>query len=106
MGTTFTFKLALAFTALWAPLYLNMRASHADQFGDSRWCHVENKGDIVSWDCDYESIEECQPVIVTGGGYCAINPYWQPNPPQSESTTETDTTPAQGPVPIPRPKPH
>jgi hypothetical protein len=102
---TFTFILALA--AAVAALCLNIRASHADQNGDSRWCHVTDKGDVMSRDCDYESIDECQPAIVNGGGgYCAINPYWHPNPPQSESTSETDTTPAQAAVPIPRPKPH
>jgi hypothetical protein len=55
---------------------------------------------------DYDSVDECQPAIVTGGGgYCAINPYWHPNPSESESTA-TDTTPAQAAVPIPKPKPH
>jgi hypothetical protein len=100
----FTFILALA--AAVAALCIHIRASHAYQTGDSHWCHVTDRGDVISWDCDYDSNDECQPAIVTGGGgYCAINPYWHPNPPQSESTS-TDTTPAQAAVPIPRPKPH
>ena len=60
---TFTFILALA--AAVAALCLNIRASHADQNGDSRWCHVTNKGNVMSWDCDYESIDECQPASLT-----------------------------------------
>jgi Protein of unknown function (DUF3551) len=101
----FTFILALA--AAVAALCLNMRASHAYQSGDSRWCHVTDKGDVIGWDCDYDSIDECQPAIVNGGGgYCSLNPSWQPDAPQSESAPAADTTPAQAAVPIPRPKPH
>jgi hypothetical protein len=77
---TVTFKLTLALTAVAAALCLITRASHADQNGDSRWCHVVNKGDVMSWDCEYDTIEECQPAIVNGGGYCAMNPYWHPDP--------------------------
>jgi hypothetical protein len=46
---------------------------------------VTDKGDVISWDCDYDSIDECQPAIVGGGGYCALNPSWHPDPSQSES---------------------
>jgi len=100
---TFTFTLALA--AAVAALCLTIQATHADQNGDSHWCHVTNKGDVMSWDCDYDSINECQPAIVNGGGgYCAINPSWHSDPPQSESAPAADTIPAQ--APIPRPKPH
>ena len=64
-----------------------------------------NKGDVMSWDCDYDGINECQPAIVNGGGgYCAINPSWHSDPPQSENAPAADTIPAQ--APIPRPKPH
>jgi hypothetical protein len=98
-----TFILALA--AAVAALCLSIRVSRAYQTGDSRWCHVTDIGDVIHWDCeDYDTIDECQPAIVTGGGYCAINPSWHPDPSQSESAPVTDTTPAV--VPIPKPKPH
>ena len=101
---TFTFILALA--AALAALYLSIGVSRAYQTGDTRWCHVTDKGDVISWDCDYDSIDECQSAIVSGGGYCAINPSWHPDPSQSESSPVTDTTPALAVVPIPKPKPH
>jgi hypothetical protein len=100
-----TFILALA--AAVAVLCVNVRSSRAYQTGDSRWCHVADKGDIIGWDCDYDSIDDCQPAIVNGGGgYCALNPSWHPEPSQSESAPSEDTTPLQTAVPIPRPKPH
>ena len=101
---TFTFKSALIFAALAGALCTNMPASQADQQGDSQWCHVTNKGDSMTWICEHDTIDECQPDIVNGGGFCTINPYWHPNPPQSESAA-ADMTPAQAAVPIPRPKP-
>ena len=101
----FTFILAL--TAAVAALCLNTRESHAYQTGDSHWCHVTDKGDIMGWDCDYDSIDDCQPTIVNGGGgWCAINPTWHPDPSQSESVPMTDTIPALAVIPIPKPKPH
>jgi hypothetical protein len=74
------FQIGAWLTVLATALYLSTRASYADQYGDSRWCHVENKGDVMSWDCEYDTIEECQPVIANGGGFCAMNPYWHPDP--------------------------
>ena len=104
---TVTFIL-LALAATVAALCISERASRAYQTGDSRWCHVTNiGGDADHWDCeDYDSIDDCQPAIVTGGGYCAINPSWHPDPSQSESAPVTETTPALAVVPIPKPKPH
>jgi hypothetical protein len=100
------FNLIFASTAAVMALCLNIPASIAFQTGDSHWCHVQDKGDIMSWDCDYDSIDECQPVIVNGGGgWCSINPTWHPEPQQSESAPAADTVPAQA-VPIPRPRPH
>jgi len=101
-----TFILALA-TAV-AALCLNIRASHAYQVGDSRWCHVADRaGDTMTWDCDYDSIDDCQPAIVNGGGgFCALNPGWRPDPAQSESAPAEDTILPLAVVPIPKPKPH
>jgi hypothetical protein len=34
-------------------------------------------------DCEYDTIEECTPAVLTGNrGYCAMNPYWRPAPDQ------------------------
>ena len=53
---------------------------------------MTDRGDVVSWDCDYDSVDECQPAIVTGGGgYCAINPYWHPTPAEREHRDRHDT---------------
>jgi Protein of unknown function (DUF3551) len=74
-------KLVFAFVAVAGALSINMRASHADSFGDSRWCAVTNKGgDVMTWDCEYDSSDECASAIASSGGYCAINPYWRPDP--------------------------
>jgi hypothetical protein len=71
--------LALAAFATVA-LCITMRASHADSLGDSRWCAVTNKGDVMTWDCEYDSSDECASAIVGTGGYCTMNPYWRPDP--------------------------
>jgi hypothetical protein len=42
-----------------ATLCINIRASHAYQTGDSHWCPVTDRGDVISWDCDYDSNDEC-----------------------------------------------
>jgi len=74
-------KLVFVFAAFAAALCLNVRAGHADSNGDSQWCAVTNKGDVMTWDCEYDSSDECGSAIVGSGGYCALNPYWRPNPP-------------------------
>jgi len=63
-----------------AMLCTDTPASYADSFGDSRWCAVTNKGDVMTWDCEYDSSDECASAIVGSGGYCAVNPYWRPDP--------------------------
>jgi hypothetical protein len=73
-------KLALFFAAVAGMLAADMRASLAYQSGDSQWCAVTNKGDVMAWDCEYDSSDECASAIAGSGGYCAINPYWHPDP--------------------------
>lgn len=65
-----------------AALCLDADPSHAGMYGDSRWCAVTNQGtDAFQWDCEYDTIEECTPAVLTGNrGYCAMNPYWRPAP--------------------------
>jgi hypothetical protein len=79
---TLALKLALFFAAAAGALGANVRTSLAYQSGDSRWCAVVNKGgDVMGWDCEYDSSEECAAAIAgSGGAYCAVNPYWQPSP--------------------------
>ena len=71
---------AFAFAALMVALCFFMRASHAYQTGDSRWCAVTNKVDSLQWDCEYDTSEECAAAIAGTGGYGAINPLWRPDP--------------------------
>ena len=74
-------RLALAFAALMVALCFYMRASHAYQTGDSRWCAVTNKGaDTMQWNCEYDTSGECAAAIAGTGGFCAINPLWRPDP--------------------------
>jgi hypothetical protein len=74
-------RLAFGFAALMVAVFFYMRASHAYQTGDSRWCAVTNKGaDSMQWDCEYDTSEECASAIASTGGFCAINPLWRPDP--------------------------
>jgi hypothetical protein len=75
-------KLIFAAAVLGAALCFNMPASHAGYYGNSRWCAVTDQGaDVISWSCEYDTLEDCRPAIVSGSrGYCALNPYWNPDP--------------------------
>jgi Protein of unknown function (DUF3551) len=75
-------KLTFAVAAVAAALCLDAGPSHAGMYGNSRWCAVTDQGaDVLSWDCEYDTIEECTPAVLTGNrGYCAMNPYWRPAP--------------------------
>jgi hypothetical protein len=77
-------KLTFAVATVAAALCLDAGVSHAGMYGDSRWCAVTNQGtDALSWDCEYDTIEDCTPAVLTGNrGYCAMNPYWRPAPDQ------------------------
>jgi Protein of unknown function (DUF3551) len=72
---TFVLALALFFAVFAAALVADVRASLAYQSGDSQWCTVTDKGDLMAWECEYDSNEECAAAIASTGGYCAINPY-------------------------------
>src|SRR5215471_13089627 len=77
-------KLTFAVTVVAAALCLDPGTSHAGMYGNSRWCAVTNQGtDAFQWDCEYDSIEDCMPAVLTGNrGFCAINPYWRAAPDQ------------------------
>ena len=59
--------------------------SRAGTYGDEKWCAVTNTGgDAMDWDCEYDSVADCEPAVTQGNrGFCAINPYYQPPPPGS-----------------------
>jgi hypothetical protein len=84
-------KLIFAAAVLGAALcFFNVPAGHAGYYGDARWCAVTDQGaDVISWDCEYDSLEECRPSISSGGthGYCGQNPYWRPEPTNSGAPT-------------------
>ena len=78
-------KLVLAVAAVTAAVCFAPGASHAGMYGNSRWCAVSNQGsDALNWDCEYDTIEDCTPAVLTGNrGYCALNPYWRAAPDQN-----------------------
>lgn len=55
-------------------------AAGAGGFYEAPWCAVINLGfGDVQWDCEYRSIEECQPHVIAGNrGFCNINPRFVP----------------------------
>jgi hypothetical protein len=71
----------VAFVA--AALLLRVPASQAGNYGDEKWCAVTNEGgDVMNWDCEYDSVVDCEPAVVQASrGFCAINPYYRPPQP-------------------------
>src|SRR5215470_3627436 len=53
-------KLTFAVATVAAAPCLDAGPSHAGMYGNSRWCAVTDQGaDVLSWDCEYDTIEEC-----------------------------------------------
>jgi hypothetical protein len=77
-------KLTIVVAVAAAALCFDAGPSHAGMYDNSRWCAVTNQGtDALSWDCEYDTIEDCTPAVINGNrGFCAINPYWRANPDQ------------------------
>jgi hypothetical protein len=76
---TFT-GLLTATAALAAAMALEVPVSQAQSYGDARWCAVTDHGTgEVVWDCEYQTIEQCQPQVIAGNrGSCNLNPRWSP----------------------------
>jgi hypothetical protein len=77
-------RLTFVTAALAAALALATMPSRAATWGHAKWCVVADEGaGNLSWECVYDTAEECQPFIVAGNrGFCALNPYWKvPNQP-------------------------
>jgi Protein of unknown function (DUF3551) len=78
----------IAAAAVTTALSFGAPAAQAGTFGNAPWCAVQNLGvgDMV-WDCEYRSVEECQPQVIAGNrGFCNLNPYF--------------VAPAYGPAPL------
>jgi len=70
-------RIAIAFAAVAAALCCNISPSHA-LTGNAPWCAVVNVGTgEVVWQCDYQTVEQCQPNVIAGNrGFCNHNPYY------------------------------
>jgi hypothetical protein len=50
-------------------------------YGDAPWCAVINIGKGVTWDCQYQTAEQCIPNVIAGNrGFCNLNPDPRPTP--------------------------
>jgi hypothetical protein len=56
-------KLALVVAAAVGILGVNVQPSLAYQTGDSRWCAVINRGDVISWGREYDSNDDCAAAV-------------------------------------------
>jgi hypothetical protein len=67
-------RLMLVVAVSTAALCLNVPLSWAFEHGP--WCAVVNLGDGNRyWDCQYNSLEECVPNVLSGNrGFCNVNP--------------------------------
>jgi len=79
-------KLIIAAAAFAVVLCCGIPASRAGSYGDEKWCAVTNDGDRMTWDCEFETVDDCSPAVLGGNrGFCAINPYWHPPEPSTNS---------------------
>ena len=71
-------RVLLAAAYFIAALALGQNPSRADD--RAPWCAVISVGDgAVVWDCQYNSIEECRPNVISGNrGFCNHNPRYEP----------------------------
>lgn len=69
-------RLILAAMALSAVLVAGGRPADAGQ--GAPWCAVTPEGTDFHWDCEFWSVEACQPHVIAGNrGYCNQNPYYR-----------------------------
>lgn len=79
-------KALLAAAALAAAFSFHAVPAMAGTIGNAPWCAVQDlgTGDVI-WDCEFQSVEQCQPAVIAGNrGSCNLNPAWpryQPVPP-------------------------
>jgi hypothetical protein len=57
---------------------------------EAPWCAVLDMGKGAYWDCQYRSIEDCRPVVLSGSrGWCNPNPYFVPAPAELRHTRKS-----------------
>jgi Protein of unknown function (DUF3551) len=50
----------------------------AQAYGDAPWCAVTNNTGDMHWECEYWSVEACQPHVIAGNrGFCNENPWYK-----------------------------
>jgi hypothetical protein len=66
----------LAISGIAAAILLIPTGAIAQFYGPGRWCAVINTGTgHVTWDCTYNSVEQCRPNVIAGNrGFCNLNP--------------------------------
>jgi hypothetical protein len=69
-------RMIFAAGAAFVFLGFGLQPAGADFYG-APWCAVMSMGDgDMQWDCEYRSIEECRPNVLSGNrGWCNPNPY-------------------------------
>jgi hypothetical protein len=69
-------RVILVIAVSFARLAFGPGPATADYYG-APWCAVVSMGDgDMQWDCEYRSIEECRPNVLSGNrGWCHPNPY-------------------------------
>jgi hypothetical protein len=82
-----TIIIRLAFAAALssaAAIGFGVPESRASTYGHEPWCAVVDQGaGNVMWECEYQSIAECQPNVLAGNrGFCQRNPYYRAAAPQ------------------------
>jgi hypothetical protein len=75
-------RLALVVAGISAAIGFGVPAANAGTVGNAPWCAVLNLGTGgVEWDCEFRSVEECQPQVIAGNrGFCNLNPYFVARP--------------------------
>jgi hypothetical protein len=62
-----------------AAISFGVSVGRASTYGSAPWCAVVDQGaGNVMWECEYQSVAECQPNVLAGNrGFCQRNPYYQ-----------------------------
>jgi hypothetical protein len=73
-------RLIFATVTVAAAMSVDVPASYA--FGDAPWCMVKNLGSDVTWDCEFNSVQQCAPNVIAGDrSFCNMNPWPGPATP-------------------------
>jgi hypothetical protein len=72
-------RASLVAAVVLAAISLAPRPAAADYRGAFPWCAVYSLGHgSMVWDCQYRSVEACQPNVISGNrGFCNHNPAYE-----------------------------